>query len=40
MNEKIKFIRRKITMTTKTNQLKVVPVAGRIGAEIHGAVSD
>ena len=23
-------------MTTKTNQLKVVPVAGRIGAEIHG----
>ncbi len=23
-------------MTTQTNQLKVVPVAGRIGAEIQG----
>ena len=36
MNEKIKFIRRKLIMTTKTNQFKVVPVAGRIGGEIQG----
>src|SRR4051812_24790847 len=36
MNKKIKFIRRKKTMSIQTNQLKVVPVAGRIGAEIQG----